>query len=120
MAESSASRITRIPILPDGDAGTAEIVADLPLMVPDGLAFDLAGDLWVACYRPDRIVRISPEGEVELVFDDPLASALEAPTNLAFCGSELGQLVVACVGDTFLAVADVGVFGGGLVYPEIP
>jgi gluconolactonase len=120
VVESAASRIVRIPILPDGDAGDAEVVADLPRMVPDGLAFDLEGDLWVACYRPDRIVRITPTGEVDVVVDDWSASQLDAPTNVAFCGEGLSQLVVACVGDTFLAVADVGAFGGPLAYPEVP
>jgi gluconolactonase len=120
VVESAASRIVRIPILPDGEPGGAAPIAELPRMVPDGLAFDLRGDLWVACYRPDRIVRVTPYGDVAVVFDDWSASQLDAPTNLAFCGDELSQLVVACVGDTFLAVGDVGAFGGPLAYPEVP
>jgi len=119
VAESALSRIVRVPILPDGLAGAPETVADLPRMVPDGLALELGGDLYIACYRPDRIVRVSTAGEMEIVFDDWAAADLDAPTNIAFCGPELATAVVACVGDTFLAAADLGAFGAPVFRPQL-
>ena len=41
----------------------AETVALLPGTVPDGVALDASGAMIVACYRPDRVVRIEPGGE---------------------------------------------------------
>jgi gluconolactonase len=34
--------------------------------VPDGLAFDAAGNLYIACYEPSRIYRVSPERDTSL------------------------------------------------------
>jgi sugar lactone lactonase YvrE len=119
VAESAASRIVRIPILPGGSPGDPVTVAVLDRMVPDGLAFDLSGDLYVACYRPDRIVRVSQDGAVDIVFDDWGAHTLDAPTNIAFVGSKLERAAVACVGDRFVAIGDLGTFGASLCYPEL-
>ena len=44
-------RIARIDILSDGLAGSIETVVELPGAVPDGVAFDTDGNLYVACYR---------------------------------------------------------------------
>ena len=44
-------KIIRIPINSDGQAGSASIVVEMPKTVPDGLAFDIDGNLYVSCYR---------------------------------------------------------------------
>ena len=54
----------------DGSAGEPRVVLELPRTVPDGIALDAAGTMYVACYRPDRILRIRPGGEVEVLADD--------------------------------------------------
>lgn len=112
-------RILWLPITSEGAAGEPEVVAELERTVPDGVAFDAEGRLYVACYRPDRILRIDPDGDVEVLVDDWAAEDLDAPTNIAFCGPELATAVVACVGDTFLAAADLGVFGAPVFRPEL-
>jgi gluconolactonase len=111
-------KVWRIPISDDGDAGRAELVAELWHTVPDGFAFDADGGLLVAHYTPDRIDRIAPNGDVEIVAEDWEAVHLNAPTNIAFCGPDLAWLAVACVGEEFLAVAkDLGLRGMPLRYP---
>jgi sugar lactone lactonase YvrE len=37
---------------------------------PDGLAFDCLGGAWVACVISNRVIRISPSGEKQVVLDD--------------------------------------------------
>ncbi len=90
VCETFAQRITRIPILPDGSAGEAEPFAiDLPGL-PDGIAFDDSGQLFVGCYEPSRVLRISPDGKtVEVYIEEPTAHLFAHPTNLAFDGAAL-------------------------------
>lgn len=89
VAETFAHAVFRIPIQGDGSPGEREDVADLPGSWPDGLAFDQAGNLYVGCYEPSRVMRISPSGEVETLYHDVSAHTLAHPTNLAFRGTTM-------------------------------
>lgn len=84
VAETFGNAIFRIPIEKDGSAGPREEVASLPGSLPDGLAFDAAGRLYVACYEPSQVLRVAPEGTVECLIRDHEAHLLCHPTNLAF------------------------------------
>lgn len=120
VVESYLPGVTRFPILPDGSAGDPEVVVRLPEgTVPDGIALDAGGSVYVTCYRPDRIYRVDPAGGVEVFADDPEALLLSAPTNVVFAGPELDRIVVACVGESFLAVTGAGTPGAPLVYPAL-
>ena len=89
VAETFARRVIRIPVLPDGSAGDAEMFVRDIERLPDGLAFDARGNLYVSCYEPSRIYRVHPDGEIHLLVDDPDAHTLCHPTNCAFRGTEL-------------------------------
>jgi sugar lactone lactonase YvrE len=89
VAETFANCIVRVPIGVDGAAGPMELVAELSGILPDGLAFDAAGNLYVGCYEPSAILRIAPDGSVRTLVADPEAHALCHPTNLAFRGRTL-------------------------------
>lgn len=119
VVESLLPGVTRIPIEADGTAGEPEVVFALPGDVPDGLAIDSEGALYVGCYRPDRIYRVPPDGTPEIFADDPRGVVLSAPTNLAFAGPGLQQLVVASLGRWHLGVVDVEVPGAPLHYPKV-
>jgi gluconolactonase len=112
-------RVWRVPIEPDGSAGAPDIMAELFHTVPDGVAYDTSGNCYVAHYTPDRIDRIRPDGSVQTVVEDWEAVHLNAPTNIAFCGPDLRFVVAACVGEEFLAIADLGVRGSPLRRPSI-
>jgi gluconolactonase len=112
-------RVWRVPILSDGAAGTAEVMADFYHAVPDGVALDAEGNCYVAHYTPDRIDRIQPNGSVVTLVEDWEAVYLNAPTNVAFCGPNLEFLAAACVGEEFLAIADIGVQGLPLRRPRL-
>jgi len=111
VVEAHAQRLVRVPILPGGAAGPPTTIADLPDTDPDGVALAADGSYWVTLYRPDGLVRVAPDGGIEVVADDHLASTFDAPTNLAWVGDHLDRVVVANVGDTFLSIGDVGVAG---------
>ena len=113
-------RVWRIPIEADGSAGTPVVLAELFHTVPDGVAYDVDGNCYVAHYTPDRIDRIAPNGTVVTVVEDWEAVHLNAPTNVAFCGQDLGLVAAACVGEEFLAIADLGVRGSPLRRPRLP
>jgi gluconolactonase len=120
VVESRLPGLVRVPIRPDGSPGPREPFVVLAETEPDGVALDERGDAYVTRYRPDGIVRVTPAGAVGVVADDPLAHVFDAPTNLAFVGPSLDRAVVANVGDTFLLIADLGVRGLPLRYPELP
>ena len=89
VAETFGNAVFRIPIEDDGSPRAREEVASLPGVLPDGLAFDTVGNLYVACYEPSQVLRISPEGKVERLIGDEEAHLFCHPTNLAFRGSML-------------------------------
>jgi gluconolactonase len=89
VAESFAGRVIRISIDKNGSLQEGELFVDGLERVPDGLAFDTAGNLYISCYEPSRIYRVSPEREIHLFIDDPIAHTLCHPTNCAFRGEEL-------------------------------
>lgn len=106
--------VERIEILPDGSAGERSLVCTLPETVPDGLAFDVEGNLYVSCYAPNRIYKVTPGGEVTVFMDDWEAHTLSNPTNIAFGGPNLDQLFAANIGRWHLTKIDAGVKGHAL------
>ena len=90
VCETFAKKIARIPIHADGSAGKANTyAADLPGL-PDGIAFDDVGLLYVGCYEPSRLLRIPPGGgPAEIYIEDETAHLFAHPTNLAFDGAVL-------------------------------
>jgi gluconolactonase len=89
VAETFAHRVSRIEVNPDGSAGERETVIEMGNIFPDGLAFDESGNLYIACYEPSQIMRLTPDGELETYVSDPTAHTLCHPTNCAFRGDQL-------------------------------
>ena len=106
--------VVRIPIRPDGSAGAPEPVVTLPRTVPDGIAFDADGALYVSCYTPARIYRVRPGGPPEVFLDDWEAHTLANPTNLAFGGPDFDALFVANLGRWHVTHVEAGVRGAPL------
>lgn len=108
VAETFARRVVRIPINADGAAGTPEPVAEGIERLPDGLAFDVEGNLYIACYEPSRLFRLGPAGELRLLIDDEEAHTFCHPTNCAFRGDEL---FTANLGRNHITRVAVGIAG---------
>jgi gluconolactonase len=96
-----------------------EPVVTLPGTVPDGLAFDAEGGLWISCYQPNRIYRLAPDGTLETVVDDWSGWHLVMPTNLAFSGPDLDVLVLANLGGRHLCSFRPGIRGAPLERPVL-
>lgn len=114
MVESQMPGVVRMPLR----GGPAEAVVELPRTVPDGLAFDADGGLWIGCYQPNRIYRLDSGGHLETVVDDWTGEYVMTPTNLAFAGEDLDVLVLASLCGWAVRAIDPGVRGAPLVYPE--
>ena len=112
-------RISEIKIAPDGTAGEVRTVVEVPKSVPDGVAFDTDGTLYIACYRPDRIYRYSTSGELEILADDFEGTIIAAPTNIAFCGTERDVLLSANLGRWHITRYETGAKGISLHYPHV-
>jgi sugar lactone lactonase YvrE len=108
VAETFANRVFRIPVRDDGSAGEREEVAATPGAWPDGLAFDVDGNLYVGCYEPSQVLRVDPAGRVEVLFREWSAHLLAHPTNLAFRGT---TLFTANLGRWHLTRLEVGAEG---------
>jgi gluconolactonase len=112
VAETFARKITRIPILEDGTAGESRAFVEGIERLPDGLAFDAGGNLYVSCYEPSRIYSVSPDRKIDLLVDDPEAHTLCHPTNCAFRGEEL---FTSNLGRWHITRIDVGTKGLSLL-----
>jgi gluconolactonase len=102
----------------DGTVGAPQIVVELPRHVPDGLAFDIAGHLYIACYTPDVIYRLSPKGDLAVLAEDWEGVTFATPTNIAFAGPELRTLVVASLSRWHLTKGEMPIAGARLRYPR--
>jgi sugar lactone lactonase YvrE len=70
--ETYAQRVSRFRLNEDGSLSDKEIVAQFGgADLPDGLTFDEHGGVWVTCIGSNRILLIRPDGEVQVVLDEP-------------------------------------------------
>jgi gluconolactonase len=120
VVESVGSRVVRVPVSGGRSAGQVEMVCAMPPRhVPDGLAFDVEGGLYVACYTPDVIFRLAPDGTLDIVAEDWESTILSAPTNIVFAGPDRLTLVAASLGRWHLSKAVVNVPGAPLHHPRL-
>jgi gluconolactonase len=118
VVESSRRRVVRVPIGRDGAAGTAETLVELPGSQPDGIALAADGTMFVGCYRPDRVWRVTPDGRPEIWLDDPDGVVLNQPANVAFIGAGLDRLAISSLGGWSIVAIEAGVPGLPLRSPS--
>ena len=87
--------------------------------MPAGAAFDTEGNLYVSMYRPDRIYRYSPAGQIDILADDFEGTKIACPTNIAFCGKNRDILLSANLGRWHITRYEAGVMGQSLQYPDL-
>jgi gluconolactonase len=79
VAETTAKRVTRLRVQADGSLTDREVYGPSSLGdgVVDGICFDAYGNLWATMIFADRLVAITPDGDLlELLDDgDPAATA---------------------------------------------
>lgn len=89
VVESHAACLSYVPIRADGTAGPRQLVVDGVSNVPDGVALAPDGSLFISCYEPSRIYRWRKDSGLEVLIEDPAATTLAHPTNIAFKGDKL-------------------------------
>ncbi len=62
VVESNARHISRLRVAADGSLSDREVYGPDDLGgVPDGFAFDVAGNLWITLVNADRLIALTPE-----------------------------------------------------------
>ena len=85
--ETWGNSIARVAIREDGTSGDVERVLHMPRHIPDGVAFDEEGRLWIAVHRPDKICVFDLTiRRLEDFADDWQGEALRGPCHVAFAG----------------------------------
>ncbi|WP_143962787.1 SMP-30/gluconolactonase/LRE family protein [Litoribacter populi] len=107
--------VETVSISDDGSAGERDVYATLPQTCPDGIAFDAEENLYVSCYAPNRIYKVSKQREVVLLIDDWEGHILANPTNIAFGGKDYSTLYVANLGRWHVATLPMDVPGLKLI-----
>jgi sugar lactone lactonase YvrE len=113
--DSPTRRVDVLAFDPErGDATDRATFADTSAFpgLPDGLAIDAEGGVWVAMHEGAALLRFSPEGRLLSTVEMPVTR----PTSCCFAGPDLDRLVVTTArgadgdgGDLF--VVDPGVAG---------
>ncbi|MCH2114821.1 MAG: SMP-30/gluconolactonase/LRE family protein [Pirellulales bacterium] len=119
--ETFGNSVSRVAINGDGSAGRREQVVHLPRHIPDGIAIDESGRIWIACHRPDRIYYFDLETRrLEIFADDWRGHFLRGPTDVAFAGANRDILLAASLDNLVVHRFDnVGVKGLRLNHPKL-
>ena len=101
VANTSTRRILRVPVLPDGSAGTAQVFADGDtlnarqgttdaLVRPDGIMVDVRGNVYVCANVSGEIQVLAPDGSAIVArYAGSGANALDFPASLVFRGRQV-------------------------------
>jgi len=129
--ETFAKRLSRFPLAANGDLGAKQVVAEFGYgQFPDGLAFDVEGQVWIASILTNQLLRVAPDGKSEIFLEDSdpahvawfeaayAADALDRPhmdrivskrlrniSSIAFGGDDLRSGYLGCLlGDSIASV----------------
>lgn len=110
--ETFTRRLSRFPIRGDGSLGDKEVVAEFgPGDFPDGLAFDVDGNVWVACVVGNTILRVDPSGHVTTWVDAGVPDHVAA-LECAYLNRALTTEHMTGAGGSALGNCSTVAFGG--------
>ena len=121
VSETTGKCVTRFRVGSDGSLGQREIFGPSSLGpgLSDGLAFDAYGNLWVTMMFADRLLAITPEGDLlELLDDGDKAATAKFEMDFASGKPVPMETLLACGGKIAPWLASI-TFGGpdlSLVY----
>lgn len=126
VCQTTGRNVIRYRIRPDGTLGTPEPYGPVlgsafprdidPDHLPpperlaevgltDGCGFDAEDNLWVTLVAANRIVAITPRGEVVPIIDDPRGELMRQPTNVTWGGSDLRDLYIGSITNDYIVYA---------------
>lgn len=114
VAETTAKRVTRLRVQSDGTLTDREVYgpSNLGDGLIDGIAFDAYGNLWATMIFADRLVAITPDGELLELMNDGDRAATERFEEIFKSGATVPfEVTMACGGTICPWLASV-TFGG--------
>jgi len=117
VCQTTGCDVLRYPILSDDTLGApvrygpklglsaAEVQDKRPLTpairsqlgATDGCGFDQDGNLWVTLFAANKIIAITPAGEMVTMLSDPEGAVMRAPTNVSWGGPDMRDLYIGSV-----------------------
>ena len=95
-SDTAPGHIVAHDVLADGSCSNRRIFASTARGMPDGLAVDEAGCVWVAAYGGGCVTRFAPDGSLDCHLDVPA----QAVTSLCFGGPDRRDLYVVTADNT--------------------
>jgi sugar lactone lactonase YvrE len=112
VVESNARRISRLRVRADGSLFGRETFGPPDLRgTPDGFAFDVFGNLWVTIVQTDRLIALTPRGDVLTLLDDCDAEIARVYDEHFYAGTMTPEVMAATQGSIAPWMASV-TFGG--------
>jgi gluconolactonase len=112
VVESNARHISRLRVDADGCLSGREVFGPDKLDgVPDGFAFDAYGNLWVTLVGADRLIALTPEGEVLTLLDDGDPQKIRRFDEAFFAGRMTPEILTSTHGTLAPMMASL-TFGG--------
>jgi gluconolactonase len=112
VVETNARRISRLRVQDDGSLTDREIYGPHDLGgFPDGFAFDAHGNLWITLILNEKLIALTPEGEVLTLLDDGNPDAFARYEEHYRDGTTTPELMGACRGTLAPMMASL-TFGG--------
>ena len=112
VVESNARHISRLRLGDDGSLRDREVYGPDDLGgVPDGFAFDVAGNLWITLVNADRLIALTPDLEVLPLLDDGDPAGVAAFDEAFFAGTMTPEILGGGRGTLAPLMASV-TFGG--------
>jgi gluconolactonase len=112
VVESNARRISRLRVHTDGTLSQREIFGPQDLGgIPDGFAFDAYGNLCTTLVHYDRLIALTPQGEVLTLLDDGDSAKVAIFEQHFFNGTMTPAVMGATAGSIAPLMASV-TFGG--------
>ncbi len=136
VCQTTGCDVLRYPINTDGSLGKpvrygpvlglsgAEVQDRRPLTpelrsqlgATDGCGFDQEGNLWVTLVMANKVVAITPAGEVVSMLSDPTGKMMRMPTNVSWGGPDMRDLYIGSVVSDYVVHVPSPVPGMPLVH----
>ncbi len=135
VCQTTGCNVIRFPIRADGSLGPREnygpvlgiafprnadptnIPTDLSQVgVTDGCGFDVEGNLWVTLVAANRVIAITPQGEVVPMLEDPDGGTMLQPTNVSWGGADMKDLYIGSIASPYVLHARSPVAGMKLLH----
>ncbi len=95
-SDSAIPAVTVVDVGADGKVSGKRIFAPIERGIPDGLAVDEAGGVWVAIYGDSAALRFAPDGSLAQRIDVPAVSV----TSLCLGGADMRDLIIVTADNT--------------------